>query len=46
MTLNAVRQRFLGLLKNTLIRVTSRVARCGYGPLSLIRHFGRRSGRT
>ena len=42
----ALRRRFLWLLKNTLNRVTSRLARTGFGPFSLIRHVGRRSGRT
>jgi len=40
------RTRFLRLLNQTLNRVTSRVARSGHGPFSLIRHVGRRSGRT
>jgi deazaflavin-dependent oxidoreductase (nitroreductase family) len=46
MTGNAIRQRFLWLLKNTLNRITSLIARSGYGPFSLIRHVGRKSGRT
>lgn len=46
MAFNSIRSRFLWLLKNTLNRVTSRIARSGYGPFSLIRHTGRRSGRT
>jgi deazaflavin-dependent oxidoreductase (nitroreductase family) len=46
MTGNAIRERFLWLLKNTLNRLTSRIARSGYGPFSLIRHVGRKSGRT
>ena len=40
------RRRFLWLLNNTLNRVTSQIARSGYGPFSLIRHVGRKSGRT
>lgn len=40
------RKAYLWLLKNTLNRVTSRAARRGGGPFSLIRHVGRRSGRT
>ena len=40
------RTRFLRLLNQTLNRVTSRVARSGHGPFSLIRHVGRKSGRT
>jgi deazaflavin-dependent oxidoreductase (nitroreductase family) len=42
----ATRTRFLWLLNNTLNRVTSEVARSGHGPFSLIRHVGRKSGRT
>src|SRR5262245_36597772 len=41
-----VRKRFFWLLKNTLNRVTTAIARTGRGPFSLIRHVGRRSGRT
>jgi deazaflavin-dependent oxidoreductase (nitroreductase family) len=40
------RSRFLWLLNNTLNRVTSQIARSGHGPFSLIRHVGRKSGRT
>ncbi|MBS1883366.1 MAG: nitroreductase family deazaflavin-dependent oxidoreductase [Actinobacteria bacterium] len=42
----SVRDRYLWLLKNTLNRVTTRAARNGRGPFSLIRHVGRKSGRT
>jgi deazaflavin-dependent oxidoreductase (nitroreductase family) len=38
--------RFLWLLNNTLNRATSQIARSGRGPFSLIRHVGRKSGRT
>lgn len=41
-----MRERWLWLVKNTLNRVTSRAARSGRGPFSLVRHVGRRSGRT
>lgn len=41
-----MRGRFLRLLQTTLNRVTTRLARSGRGPFSLIRHVGRRSGRT
>lgn len=41
-----MRKAYLWLLKNTLNRVTARAARRGGGPFSLIRHVGRRSGRT
>lgn len=34
------------LLKHTLNRVTTPLARAGVGPFSLIRHVGRRSGRS
>ena len=40
------RTRALWLVNNTLNRVTSRVARSGHGPFSIIRHVGRQSGRT
>jgi deazaflavin-dependent oxidoreductase (nitroreductase family) len=39
-----MRRRFLWLLKNTLNRVTSRIAKSGRGPFSLVRHVGRKSG--
>lgn len=42
----SIRKGYLWLLKNTLNRVTARAARGGGGPFSLIRHVGRRSGRT
>ncbi len=41
-----VKRRFLWLLKNTLNRLTIRIARSGRGPFSLVRHVGRTSGRT
>jgi deazaflavin-dependent oxidoreductase (nitroreductase family) len=37
---------FLWLLKNTLNRLTARLARSGRGPFALVRHVGRRSGKT
>jgi deazaflavin-dependent oxidoreductase (nitroreductase family) len=40
------RSRLFWLLNNTLNRVTSQIARSGHGPFSLIRHVGRKSGRT
>jgi deazaflavin-dependent oxidoreductase (nitroreductase family) len=46
MTRDSVRRRFLWLLTNTLNPVTSSMARAGHGPFSLIRHVGRKSGRT
>ncbi len=45
MTPRTTRSRFLWLLNNTLNRATSRIARSGHGPFSLIRHVGRKSGR-
>jgi deazaflavin-dependent oxidoreductase (nitroreductase family) len=42
----AIRKRFLWVLNNTLNRVTTPLARSGHGPFSLIRHVGRKSGRT
>jgi deazaflavin-dependent oxidoreductase (nitroreductase family) len=41
-----MRRRFLWLLKNTLNRLTSRMARSGRGPFSLVRHKGRKSGKV
>jgi deazaflavin-dependent oxidoreductase (nitroreductase family) len=41
-----IRKAYLWLLKNTLNRVTTRAARGGGGTFSLIRHVGRRSGKT
>jgi deazaflavin-dependent oxidoreductase (nitroreductase family) len=41
-----IRKAYVWLLRNTLNRVTVRAARRGGGPFSLIRHVGRRSGRT
>ena len=46
MTRTRIRTRFFWLLKNTLNRVTGQMARAGHGPFSLIRHVGRKSGRT
>jgi deazaflavin-dependent oxidoreductase (nitroreductase family) len=37
---------FLWLLKNTLNRLTTRLARFGRGPFALVRHVGRKSGKT
>jgi deazaflavin-dependent oxidoreductase (nitroreductase family) len=37
---------FLWLLKNTLNRLTLRLARRGLGPFWIIRHVGRKSGRS
>jgi deazaflavin-dependent oxidoreductase (nitroreductase family) len=37
---------FLWVLKNTLNRLTSRLARAGWGPFALVRHVGRKSGKT
>ena len=41
-----VRRRYFWLLSHTLNRVTTRLARRGVGPFSLVRHVGRRSGRA
>jgi deazaflavin-dependent oxidoreductase (nitroreductase family) len=40
-----LRRGWLWLVKNTLNRVTTPLARAGVGPLALIRHVGRRTGR-
>ncbi|HEY0811709.1 MAG TPA: nitroreductase family deazaflavin-dependent oxidoreductase [Pseudonocardia sp.] len=42
----AFRSRFLWLIKNTLNRLTSRMAKAGVGPFALVRHVGRKSGKT
>lgn len=39
-----MRHGLLWLLKNTLNRWTTRLARAGTGPFSLVRHVGRKSG--
>ncbi|HEU4850330.1 MAG TPA: nitroreductase family deazaflavin-dependent oxidoreductase [Terrimesophilobacter sp.] len=39
-----MRHGWLWLLKNTLNRWTTRLARSGRGPFSLVRHVGRKSG--
>jgi deazaflavin-dependent oxidoreductase (nitroreductase family) len=43
---DVVRKRFLWVVNNTLNRVTTPLARSSHGPFSLIRHVGRKSGRT
>jgi hypothetical protein len=43
---NRVRTGFLWLLKNTLNRLTTRLAERGWGPFALVRHVGRKSGRA
>ena len=40
-----VRARFLWVLKHSLNRLTTRAARAGVGPFSLVLHVGRKSGR-
>jgi deazaflavin-dependent oxidoreductase (nitroreductase family) len=46
MAVGKIKRSYLWFLKNTLNRVTSRVARRGRGPFSLIRHVGRKTGKT
>jgi deazaflavin-dependent oxidoreductase (nitroreductase family) len=47
MAADAVRRRWLWFIKHSLNRVTVPAARAGwFGPLALIRHVGRKSGRT
>ncbi|NQX34076.1 nitroreductase/quinone reductase family protein [Herbiconiux sp. VKM Ac-2851] len=41
-----MRRRLLWLLKNTLNRLTTRIAASGRGPFSLVRHVGRKTGRV
>ena len=45
MSARTVRERFLWVLKHTLNPLTARLARSRFGPFSLIRHVGRKSGR-
>lgn len=40
------RRRFLAILKRTVNPLAMRVAQSGRGPFSVVRHVGRRSGRT
>ena len=44
--MSSLRRGWLRLLKHTLNPVTSRMARAGWPPFSLIRHTGRRTGRS
>jgi deazaflavin-dependent oxidoreductase (nitroreductase family) len=46
MTKDKVRKHFLSFLNKTVNRLTSAIARTRHGPFSLIRHVGRKSGRT
>ncbi len=46
MTTHRFQRGFLRLVKNTLNRVTVPLARSGHGPHALVRHVGRRTGRT
>lgn len=41
-----IQRGFLTILKNTLNRITTPLARAGRGPFSLVRHVGRKSGKT
>ncbi|KUH99872.1 nitroreductase/quinone reductase family protein [Mycobacterium sp. IS-3022] len=41
-----LRNSWLWLLKNTLNRLTAKLARSGHGPFCLVRHVGRKSGRV
>jgi deazaflavin-dependent oxidoreductase (nitroreductase family) len=45
-TTSIFRRAWLGLLKHTLNRATVPLARAGIGPFSLVRHVGRKTGRT
>jgi deazaflavin-dependent oxidoreductase (nitroreductase family) len=42
----ALKQAFTTLLKHTLNPLTKRLARTRFGPFALVRHVGRRSGKT
>jgi hypothetical protein len=41
-----MRRAWLWFIKHTLNKLTSRAARTAHGPFSLVRHVGRKSGRT
>lgn len=41
-----VRRRFFEVLNRTVNPLAMRVARSGHGPFSVVRHVGRRSGKT
>ena len=46
MARSRVKRGYLWILKNTLNRVTTRLALSGRGPFSLIRHTGRKTGKS
>src|SRR5215218_10148443 len=46
MSSGRTRRRWFWLLKNTLNRATLRLGKSGRGPISVIRHTGRKSGRV
>jgi len=46
MAIGGVKRGWLWLIKHTLNRATLRSARSGRGPFSIVRHVGRRSGKT
>jgi len=41
-----IRNRFLRFLKNNFNPLTRRIAHSSHGPFSIVRHVGRRSGKT
>jgi len=41
-----IRSRFLAFLKNYFNPLTRRIAHSSHGPFSIVRHVGRRSGKT
>jgi deazaflavin-dependent oxidoreductase (nitroreductase family) len=45
-TASRLKRSYLWVLSNTLNRATRRAARSGRGPFSLVRHVGRKTGRT
>jgi deazaflavin-dependent oxidoreductase (nitroreductase family) len=44
LTRHEIRRRFFWVLNHTLNRITTRLAKTGHGPFSLIRHVGRKTG--
>ena len=44
--LNPIQRGFLLILKHTLNPLTRRLGRLPFGPVTLVRHVGRRSGKT
>ena len=46
MSRDIIRKQFMTVLSKTVNRLSGAIARTGHGPFSLVRHTGRKSGRT